>query len=73
MKELCSLVGVHKSWTTPYHPMGNGLVERFNQTLLKMLGTLDDHQKQDLKSYVAPISMPIMLPVMRVLGFSHSF
>ena len=56
IKELCSLAGVHKSWTTPYHPVGNGMVERFNQTLLKMLGTLEDHQKQDWKSYVAPFS-----------------
>ena len=55
IKELCSLAGVHKSRTTPYHPMGNGMVERFNQTLLKMLGTLENHQKQDWKSYVAPL------------------
>ena len=55
IKELCSLAGVAKSRTTPYHPMGNGMVERFNQTLLKMLGTLEDHQKQDWKSYVAPL------------------
>ena len=54
IKELSSLAGVHKSRTTPYHPMGNGMVERFNLTLLKMLGTLEDHQKQDWKSYVAP-------------------
>ena len=55
IKELCSLLGVHKSRTTPYHPMGNGVVERFNQTLLRILGTLDDHQKQDWKSYIAPL------------------
>ena len=29
------------------------MVKRFNQTLLKILGTLEDHQKQDWKSYVA--------------------
>ena len=55
IKELCSLAGVEKSRTTPYHPMGNGMVERFNQTLLNMLGTLDNHKKEDWKSYVAPL------------------
>ncbi|MCG7879345.1 MAG: RNase H-like domain-containing protein [Candidatus Thiodiazotropha endolucinida] len=55
IKELCSLAGVQKSRTTPYHPMGNGMVERFNQTLLNMLGTLEDHQKEDWKSFVAPL------------------
>jgi len=32
--------------------MGNGMVERFNQTLLKMLGTLDESKKSDWKSHV---------------------
>ena len=55
IKELRSLAGVEKSRTTPYHPMGNGMVERFNQTLLNMLGTLDNHKKENWKSYVAPL------------------
>lgn len=55
IKELCSLAGVGKSRTTPYHPMGNGMVERFNSTLLNMLGTLETHQKDDWKTYVAPL------------------
>ena len=55
IRELCSLAGVEKPRTTPYHPMGNGMVERFNQTLLNMLGTLEDHKKDDWKSYVAPL------------------
>lgn len=52
IKELCSISGTEKTRTTPYHAMGNGMVERFNQTLLKMLGTLDDHQKTDWKEHV---------------------
>ena len=47
IKELCSIAGTEKSRTTPYHAMGNGQCERFNQTLLKMLGTLEDYQKSD--------------------------
>ena len=55
IRELCSLAGVQKSRTTPYQATGNGMVERFNQTLLNMLGTLQDSQKHDWKSYVAPL------------------
>ena len=38
IQQLCHLAGVHKSRTTPYHPMGNGIAERFNSTLLKHAG-----------------------------------
>ena len=52
ISELCAIAGVEKSRTTPYHPMGNGQFERFNQTLLKMLGTMEEYQKSDWKAHV---------------------
>ncbi len=52
IKELCEMAGTQKSRTTPYHPMGNGLCERFNSTLMNMLGTMEDRQKHDWKTYV---------------------
>ncbi|XP_046570925.1 uncharacterized protein LOC124279168 [Haliotis rubra] len=55
MKELCNLLGMEKSRTTSYHPMGNGMVERFNWTLLNMLGTLQPDKKADWKTYVVPL------------------
>jgi transposase InsO family protein len=55
VKELCSLTGMVKSRTTPYHPTGNGMCERFNRTLLNMLGTLEPKEKLDWKSHVGPL------------------
>ena len=55
IKELREIASVERSRTTPYHPQGNGMTERFNRTLLSMLGTLEDEQKEDWKSYVAPL------------------
>ena len=37
LQELCKAFGVKKSHTTPYHPMGDGLVERMNRSLLSLL------------------------------------
>ena len=37
MQEPCLLCGAHKTRATPYHPASDGLVERFNRTLLMML------------------------------------
>ena len=37
LSQLCASFGVSKSHTTPYHPMGDGLVERMNYSLLNLL------------------------------------
>jgi len=37
MKEVCRLLSVKQLVTTPFHPICNGLVEKFNGTLKTML------------------------------------
>ena len=37
MKDVCKLLQIVQTRTTPYRPSANGLVERFNGNLLKML------------------------------------
>ena len=73
IKELCQIARVEKSRTTPYHPMGNGQVERFNQTLLKMLGTLEEYQKSDWKTHVPTLVHAYNATFHDSTGFSPYF
>ena len=42
---LCDLYGVQKLRTSPYHAQTNGQVERMNQTIICMIGKLEEDKK----------------------------
>ena len=42
---LCELYGVQKLRTLPYHTQTNGQVERMNQTIIRMIGKLEQDKK----------------------------
>ena len=42
---LCELYGVQKLRTSPYHAQTNGQVERMNQTIICMIGKLEQDKK----------------------------
>ena len=54
--ELCVLAQVQKLRTTPYNPQSNGSCERFNQTLIRMLGTLPQHAKKNWSDWVCSLT-----------------
>ena len=73
IRALCQLLGVEKSRTTPFHPMGNGSCERMNQTLISMLGTLPEHKKKDWTSYIGMLVLAYNSTKFDSTGFSPYF
>ncbi len=69
IKELCTMTGIRKVRTSPYHPRGNP-VERFNRTLLNMLGTLKEEQKVHWRDFVKPLAHAYNCTKNEVTGFS---
>ena len=45
ISNLCELYGVQKLRTLPYHAQTNGQVERMNQTIIRMIGKLEEDKK----------------------------
>ena len=54
MAEMSRLISVKQLMTTPYHPMCNGLVKRFNDTLKLRLKRLCAESPRDWDRYVGP-------------------
>ena len=73
MKNLYKLAGINISNTTPYHPMGNGLSEHFNQTLLSMIGTLTNEKKKEWPKYLADLVLAYNSSTHESTGYSLYF
>ena len=53
--EICHLLGIHKTRTTPYHPQSDELVERFNHTLWTMLAVRMGQVPEDTQDDELPM------------------
>ena len=49
------LMGMWKIQTSPYHPQTNGQYERFNPTLINMLGMLPPEKKSEWKNHIGTL------------------
>ena len=71
--EICKLLHIRKTRTTPYHPQCDGLVERFNRTLLNMLSTsLKDYQLT-WEAHIRPVCMAYSTSVQATTGYTPFF
>ena len=70
MQELCLLCGSHKTRTTPYHPESDGMVERFNRTLLMMLALFAGKNRDDWDDLLPAVMMAYRSSVHESTGFS---
>ena len=50
--ELCSITGINKTRTTPFHPRSDGQTERANRTILQMLRASIDEQLESWRHIV---------------------
>ena len=70
VKEVCKLLHINKTRTTPYHPQCDGLVEWFNCTLLDMLATCTEDHPWDWEQNIRKVCMAYNTSVHPSTGFS---
>ena len=70
MQEVARLISVKQLFSSPYHPMANGLCERFNGTLKKMLLRLCSEQPREWDRYLEPLLFAYREVPQESTGFS---
>ncbi|XP_033745582.1 uncharacterized protein LOC117331096 [Pecten maximus] len=70
MKEVSMLLSIRQLTTTPYHPMCNGLVERYNGTLKQMLRRMCSERPKDWDKYLNALLFSYREVPQESLGFS---
>ena len=68
--ELCQLLDIDKTRTTPYRPQSDGMVERFNRTLTGMLTSFVSSNQKDWDEHIPFIIMAYRSAVHSSTGFT---
>ena len=72
-QEMCKLLQIEKTRTTPYHPSSDGLVERFNKTLMSMVGIFVKDHHRDWDEQLPYVMMAYRATVHESTGMSPNF
>ena len=67
---LCDLYGVQKLRTLPYHAQTNGQVERMNQTIIRMIGKLEEDKKACWSKHLPELLLAYNATCSAVTGYS---
>ena len=73
VEDLCTLYGVKKLRTSSYHAETNGQVEHMNQTLIRLIGKLDEDKKACWSKHLPELLMAYNSTRSVVMGYSPNF
>ena len=73
ISNLCELYGVQKLRTLPYHAQTNGQVERMNQTIIRMIGKLEQDKKARWSEHLPEMLAAYKGTCSAVTGYSPYF
>ena len=73
ISNLCELYGVQKLLTSPYHAQTNGQVERMNQTIIRMIGKLEQDKKAHWSEHLPEMLAAYNSTRSAVTGYSPYF
>ena len=73
ISNLCELYGVQKLRTSPYHAQTNGQVERMNQTIIRMIGKLEQDKKACWSEHLPEMLAAYNGTHLAVTGYSTYF
>ena len=68
--EMCEMLQIEKTRTTPYHPQSDGMVERFNRTLCTMLSTLIGENQRNWDTLLPYVMMAYRSTAHETVGMS---
>jgi transposase InsO family protein len=68
MKEVCAILGIHKTRTTPYHPQSDGMVERFNRALAAQLSLFVNENHTDWDEHLSTVLLAYRTAVHKSTG-----
>lgn len=72
-QEVCRLLEITKTRTTPYRPQANGQVERFNRTIMQIIRCFIKQKYNDWDKYLPLAASAIRATVNRNTGYTPNY